>query len=112
MIAFVFPFLSFSPWQMRSTPKIFGVARKLRGIFQEENVAEGDIVRKFLLENGKFPTMSPDVVWKMLYFGKRLPFSHSLSSDTWTCKRKREREGGREKQTEDSLGRKANFCLV
>jgi hypothetical protein len=76
MIAFVFPFLKHNPWQLRSTPKMFSMARKLRALFQEPNVAEWDILRNFLLEVGSFQTMSPDVVRAMLYFRPRTDFSN------------------------------------
>ena len=94
MIAFVFPFLSFSPWQMRSTPKMFGVARKLRHMFQEEKVAGGDILRKFLLEIRSFRTLPPDVVRSMLYFTPKteVPYQDAARGPTISNRPKRQRD--------------------
>ena len=62
VVAIVFPFLPFRPWQLKGTPKMLSMGRDLCKMFTEKEVDSGDILRKFLLVNGKFSTMSPDVV--------------------------------------------------
>ena len=95
-VAIVIPFLPFRPWQLKGTPKMLSMGRELCNLFKEKNMDTGNILHRFVLFNGQFPTMSPNVVWIMLYFGKGLPFSHSLSSDPWAHKGTRVRDGGRE----------------
>ena len=93
-IAFVFPFLPFRPWQLQGTPKMFSMGRGLCRVFKEEDVNSWDILCKFLLECSRLPTLSPDVVWGMLYYRNKPPFSCELASDTWRESRKRKRSKG------------------
>ena len=93
IIGFVFPFLPFRPWQLRGTPKMLAVGRELSKMFKEKKLESGDILCKFLLECRTFPTLSPHVVWKMLYYGNTPPFSYSLPSDSWRRPQKRKRKG-------------------
>ena len=78
-IAIAFPYLSSHPWQLRGTPKLYAVARKLRQLSDEENLAGGHFLRQFLFQVGKFQGMQEDVVRRMLYFGQApdLPNSNS-----------------------------------
>ena len=78
-IAIAFPYLSSHPWQLRGTPKLYAVARKLRQLSEEENLAGGNFLRQFLLQVRKLQTMQEDVVRRMLYFGQApdLPNSNS-----------------------------------
>jgi hypothetical protein len=50
IMGFLFPFINRYPWQLRSTPKMFSMARKMRGLFETKDLAAGNILRKFLLE--------------------------------------------------------------
>ena len=62
VVAFIFPFLPFRPWQLKSTPKMFSMGRQLCKVFREEDVDPGNFLLKFLLECRKFSSLSPDVV--------------------------------------------------
>ena len=74
IIALIFPYLSFRPFQLRGTPKMFYMGRKLSRLLQEDQMDARDILLKFLLEVRNFQTMSQSLVWKMLYFGQPPPF--------------------------------------
>ena len=47
IIGILFPFLSFKPWQIRGSPKIYAVGRELRGVLQNPEVDARDFLRKF-----------------------------------------------------------------
>ena len=82
-----FPFLIHPPFQFRSTPKMFRMARELHQMFKTPSVDTRDILRKFLLECKRISSMSPSVVWGMLYFKS---LSHvSCRSGGFGGKRKR-----------------------
>jgi hypothetical protein len=71
IIGILFPFVRHRPWQLRNTPKMFYVARELRRLFKEENLAAGNFLRQFLVDCQRLQSMSKDVVWKMLHFRSR-----------------------------------------
>ena len=107
VIAFVFPFLPYRPWQLQGTPKMLGVGRELCKMFKEEKMDTRSVLFKFLLEYRRLPELSPDVVWKMLYYGQRTPFPHCLPTDPWYNKWKRKRDdGGEQREVKRSLERK------
>ena len=81
IVAFIFPFLLFRPWQLRSTPKMLSMGRELSQVFQAPQMACRSLLRNFLLEVRSFPTMPSRMVWKVLYFGGQAPFPISLSTD-------------------------------
>ena len=89
MIGLLFPFLSCRPWQLRSTPKMFYMDREMRRVLQTKDMASGDLLREFLLEIRKFPALSPDVVWSMLYFSPRVEVPHPQFGDRDGRRRKR-----------------------
>ena len=60
---------------------MIAMARKVRSILKRDPMAVRSILQEFLLESRKLQTMSEDVVWKMLYFGKQ-PFFHIASALT------------------------------
>ena len=94
VVAFVFPFLPFRPWQLKGTPKMFSMGRQLCKVFREKEVDPGNFLFKFLLECRELPSLSPNVVWKVLYFGKQTPFPCRLPGDQWREKGKRQRDCG------------------
>ena len=81
IVAFVFPFLPYRPWQLRGTPKMLSVGREMSKVFKTQEVAGGDFLRKFLLEVKSFPGMQSCMVWRMLYFGEHFKFPSALSTD-------------------------------
>ena len=68
----------------------------MRSMFQEENVAEGTVLRKLLLESRSFRTLSSDVVRLILYFKSKPEVPHKDSAGGSTIssipKRQRDRE--------------------
>ena len=105
VLAIVYPFLPFRPWQLQGTPKMFSVGRELCKMFKSTDVDSGNILCKFLLECGKFPTLPADVVWRMLYYRNDPPFSRSLPSDSWWSEGKRKRDTGNKGKITGSLER-------
>jgi hypothetical protein len=69
ILGLIFPFINRHPWQLQGTPKMFAMARQMRGLFEEKDlVAAGNILRKFLLECKGLHAVSQDVVRGVLYF--------------------------------------------
>ena len=83
IIAFVFPFLPFRPWQLKGTPKMFSMGRQLCKMFKDEELDHGNLLLQFLLVCRRLPTLSPHVVWQMLYLGGKLPFPRFVPGDPW-----------------------------
>ena len=54
-----FPYLSHSPWRLRSTLKLFQLRRELQKVWKEDQFSPGIILRKFLVHSTcrHFPTM-------------------------------------------------------
>ena len=71
MLGFVLPYLRHPPWQVRGTPKVLSLVRKLRQMLQEDPMAIGNILQQFLLGTERLSTMSASMVWKLLYFQSR-----------------------------------------
>jgi hypothetical protein len=69
------PFILSDPWQLKGTPKVFALVRKLRRVFKDPEMDGGNILRKFLLEFERIRSMPADVVRKMLHFesGCKIP---------------------------------------
>ena len=81
-IAFLFPYLPYRPFQLKSTPKMLYMGRKLSKMFKENQMDSGNILLEFLLEVGRYPSMSRLMVWRMLYFGRSPPFPLCLSDES------------------------------
>ena len=92
-VGICFPYARYRPWQVRSTPKMFRVARDLRAMFKTEDVAGRSLLRKLLLQFERIPTLPEHVVWSLLYFRKDSPFPFN---DTQTT-RKQPRKGKKRK---------------
>ena len=71
VIAFLFPYLPFRPWQIRSTPKLLAFGREMQKMFREKEVDPSYLLHKFYRSSTRLPTLSLDVVSKVLYFGQR-----------------------------------------
>jgi hypothetical protein len=76
VVGLILPFTLSAPWQLRGTPKVLSMARQMRAVFYEEELASRNLLRKFLLECRRLPSMPPDVVWKMLHYSQRAEFPH------------------------------------
>ena len=57
IVTILFPYLKHRPFQLRSTPKIFGIERRLPKVFQMDQVDEGDILLKYLFNIVELPSM-------------------------------------------------------
>ena len=77
LIGICFPFLRFKPWQLRSTPKMFYVARDLRRLFKIDGVDAGPFLRKFWKDCHRMRALPQDVVSRMLFFLPDSNLSHS-----------------------------------
>ena len=100
IVAFIFPFLPYRPWQLRSTPKMLSMGQELCKVFKTKEMAGRNLLRNFLLEVKEFPRMQSSMVWRLLYFGKQPPFSDTLPTDG------QERgHGGKRRRTESTQGK-------
>ena len=106
VVAIVYPFLPFRPWQLQGTPNILSVGRELCQVFKSADVDSKNILHKILLECGKFPSLPEDVVWKMLYCRNDTPFSRSFLGGAWWSKGKPKRDTGNKGTIARSLERK------
>ena len=70
-IALLFPFLCQPPWQYRSTPKMFHLAREVRKMYKEKVLAPGDFLRELLLDCRRISTLPSELVWSLLHFTPR-----------------------------------------
>jgi hypothetical protein len=68
LIGFVFPFVNCSPWQLRSTPKMRAMERQMRRLHKTGEMDGGPVLRKFLVESERLPTLPEVLVRKLLYF--------------------------------------------
>lgn len=93
IIGIAFPYIRHPPWQLRGTPKMFYLGRRMREVWATSKVDPGNILHKFLLEFEKLRSMPADVVRRMLYFEPR----HSVSD-----KRQSRRGGRKRKRSVDS----------
>ena len=62
------PYVRHFPWLVRNTAKAFQVARDVRRLLPHHELDAMNILRKFLVECRKLPSMPPDVVRRVLYF--------------------------------------------
>ena len=76
LIGVCFPFIKSAPWQLKRTPKVLSVVREVHHLLQENELAAGDCLRKFLRESRRLSSMPQDVVWRMLYFTSREQVPH------------------------------------
>ena len=71
ILGLVFPLINRHPWQLQGTLEMFAMARQMQGLFEEKDLAAGNILRKFLLECKRLRAVSQDVVQGVLYFESR-----------------------------------------
>jgi hypothetical protein len=103
ILGLVFPFINRYPWQLQSTPKMFAMARKMRGLFATKDVAAGNIFSKFLLECKRLRALLQDVVLGVLYFEHRSGVPHFNVGRPAGSKRKKPEGCG---QNQNGLGKK------
>ena len=80
VVAILFPYLRYRPYQLKGTPKMFQMGGSLSKMFQETEVDTGSVLFKFLLGVKEFQSMSECMVWRVLYLGNPPPFPRGISS--------------------------------
>jgi hypothetical protein len=66
VVGIVFPFLLHRPWQLRNTPKLLGVARKLCMLWKEDTASARDFLCKLCQFTWTLDTLSKGLVWELL----------------------------------------------
>jgi hypothetical protein len=89
IVGIAFPYLRVPPWQLRGTPKMFHLGRKLREVWKGSKMDSRHLLRKFLLEHQRLRSMPADVVRRVLYFESKCPVSREEPSRGGGRKRKR-----------------------
>lgn len=67
-IGLIFPHIHRSPWQLRGTPKLLSLARKLPKMFEDLNMDTGTFLRELRVELEGLRTVPEHVVQSVLYF--------------------------------------------
>jgi hypothetical protein len=68
IIGIAFPYIRHPPWQLRGTPNMFYLGRRMCEMWTTAKVDPGNLLRGFLLEFERLCSMPADVVRRMLYF--------------------------------------------
>jgi hypothetical protein len=89
IIGVVFPYLRSPPWQLRLTPKMLSLERRMRQMWAEPGMDPGDLLCQFLLVYERLRSMPADVVRRLLFFGPRDSVSCETTSDRRGRTRKR-----------------------
>ena len=109
IVAFVFPFLSHRPWQLRSTPKMLSVGRDLCALFKSPDMAGRNLLQQLLLEVKKLPSLQSSLVWKLLYFNQSPPFPYRLPTNKLGGKGTKRCEGSGHKSVEGKASKVKRF---
>ena len=67
LIGVLFPFIRVDPWQLRNTPKMYAVGRKLRKVFEDSEVDACHILREFWSCCLNLQDLPKSVVRQVLY---------------------------------------------
>ena len=67
-VALVFPFARCAPWQLKGTPKMLEMGRRLSRVQENESLEGWDLLRSFFAKFSRIATVPGDVVPKLLYF--------------------------------------------
>ena len=78
-VAFVFPFLSHRPWQLRRSPYLLEMGRELSRVWREDCSRERPILRKLWGLQRQLSEMLEELAWKMLYCKPAATVSDSYS---------------------------------
>jgi hypothetical protein len=66
IVGFYFPYLKDEPWQLKGTPKILGMARRLQRVCKTNPISTGRVLRQLWEFARKLPEMPKHVVFQML----------------------------------------------
>jgi hypothetical protein len=72
LIGIVFPFIRCKPWQLRATPKMFSVAREVRGLCDGSEMDLRDFLLEFWGKCHRLRDMPADVVRRLLFIDGRI----------------------------------------
>ena len=65
-IAFVFPFLSFRPWQLRGSIALLALGRKLSQVWKDNHTREGPFLRQLWNFQRSISSLPSGLAWKVL----------------------------------------------
>jgi len=68
VIAILFPYSRYFPWQFKNTPRLLSDRRKMQKVLQETGVDSGSMLREFFISTRKISCLSEHLVRKLLYF--------------------------------------------
>ncbi len=76
IIGLYFPYLSHRPWELRHSPSLVELGRRLRPLWKTDEKSAGIILREFWSKERSFSNLSPKLVFKMLHSFQALELSH------------------------------------
>ena len=76
-LAFIFPFLPFSPWQLKRTGAFLEMEGFLRRVWQDSSILTGFVLCQLLIRARALSSMPPSLVCKMLQSPKNLKLFHN-----------------------------------
>ena len=94
-----FPYIKHRPWQLRGTPKILSLGRKMRIMFKSQDVDHRYILSQLLLECRQLSTMPASVVWRVLHFRPKSDLSGKEDRVLSERRRKRSRSKRRDRKS-------------
>ena len=69
-LAFIFPFLHISPWQIKRAPAFLEMERYLRRVWEDSSISTGFVLCQLLGKTRDLASMSPGVLRQMLQYAK------------------------------------------
>ena len=81
LIAFVFPFVSHRPWQLKRAPGFLGVGGAMRNLWQESKIPVRFVLRQLWLQQREMATMSQSMVQKVLLTSHKFGVLHSSRTE-------------------------------
>ena len=75
-LAFIFPFISRDPWQLKRTTAFLEMDRYMRSLWNENQIATGFILCQFLVKTRNLETMSKGLVCRMLLAARHFRLFH------------------------------------
>jgi len=79
VIAILFPYSRYFPWQFKGTPRLLSNRREMQSLLQKGELDPGDLLRKFFVDTRKISSLPEHLVRRLLHFSKRddVPYSSS-----------------------------------
>jgi hypothetical protein len=88
IVGISFPFIRVPPWQLRGTPKMFHLGRKMRRLWERLKMDPRHILGKLPLEYERLRSMWVDVVRRVLFFESKCAVPRQESGGRGGRKRK------------------------